>query len=84
MKYICDVCGYEYDETVGDPEQGIQPGTKWEDIPNDFLCPICSVGKDDFSKVQKNVLQVEIKNILTISLWVDIILSLTAKKRKSL
>jgi Rubredoxin len=50
MKYICDVCGYEYDETVGEPEHGIQPETKWEDIPDDFLCPLCSVGKDDFSK----------------------------------
>jgi Rubredoxin len=51
MKYICDVCGYEYDEAVGEPEYGIQPETKWEDIPDDFLCPICSVGKDNFSEV---------------------------------
>ena len=51
MKYVCDVCGYEYDEAVGEPEHGIQPGTKWEDIPDDFLCPICGVGKSDFSAV---------------------------------
>ena len=49
-KYICDVCGWEYDEDSGDPEQGITPGTKFEDLPDDFLCPLCGVGKDSFSK----------------------------------
>lgn len=49
MKYICDVCGYVYDEVVGDPDNGIAPGTKWEDIDDDFLCPLCGVGKDQFS-----------------------------------
>lgn len=49
MKYICDVCGYEYDEAVGDPDNGIAPGTKWEDLPEDFVCPLCGVGKDQFS-----------------------------------
>ena len=39
MKYICDVCGWGYDETLGYPEGGIVPGTKWEDIPEDFECP---------------------------------------------
>ena len=47
MKYVCDVCGWEYDETVGDPDNGIAPGTKWEDLPDDF---VCGVGKDEFSK----------------------------------
>ena len=37
MKYVCSVCGYEYDEAVGDPDHGIAPGTKWEDIPGDFV-----------------------------------------------
>ena len=46
MKYICDVCGWEYDEEKGYPEGGIAPGTKWEDLPEDFTCPLCSVGKD--------------------------------------
>ena len=46
---ICDVCGWEYDEEKGYPEGGIAPGTKWEDIPDDFECPLCSVGKDQFS-----------------------------------
>ena len=49
MKYICDVCGWEYDEELGYPEGGIAPGTKWEDLPEDFECPLCIVGKDEFS-----------------------------------
>lgn len=49
-KYVCDVCGYVYDEAAGDPDNGIAPGTKWEDVPEDFLCPLCGVGKDSFSK----------------------------------
>ncbi len=49
MKYVCDVCGYEYDEILGDPDNGIEPGTKWEDLPADFECPLCGVGKDDFT-----------------------------------
>ena len=44
-KYVCSVCGYEYDEAAGDPDNGIAPGTKWEDIPEDFTCPLCGVGK---------------------------------------
>ncbi len=52
MKYVCDVCGWEYDEEEGYPEGGIAPGTnKWEDVPEDFECPLCSVGKDQFSEV---------------------------------
>lgn len=50
MKYVCDVCGWEYDEEKGYPEGGIAPGTKWEDVPDDFECPLCSVGKDQFSE----------------------------------
>ena len=52
MKYVCDVCGWEYDEEVGAPDHGIAPGTKWEDVPEDFECPLCSVGKDEFSEAQ--------------------------------
>lgn len=47
-KYVCDVCGWEYDEATGDPEHGIAPGTKFEDLPEDFVCPLCGVGKDSF------------------------------------
>lgn len=51
MKYVCDVCGWIYDETVGDADLGIAPGTKFEELPEDFLCPLCSVGKDFFSEM---------------------------------
>ena len=49
-KYVCDVCGWVYDEEKGYPEKNIAPGTKFQDLPEDFLCPLCGVGKDDFSK----------------------------------
>ena len=48
-RILCDLCGWEYDEEAGYPEGGIAPGTKWEDVPEDFECPMCSVGKDQFS-----------------------------------
>ncbi|MBQ2802632.1 MAG: rubredoxin, partial [Lachnospiraceae bacterium] len=48
--YVCDVCGYVYNEEAGDPENGIAPGTKWEDVPDDWLCPLCFVGKENFSE----------------------------------
>ena len=47
MKYVCP-CGYVYDETLGDPDHGIAPGTKWEDVPEDFECPVCGLAKDMF------------------------------------
>lgn len=47
-KYVCSVCGYVYDEEKGDPDKGIAPGTKFEDLPDDFECPLCGVGKDLF------------------------------------
>ena len=50
-KYQCSVCGYIYDEEKGLPDQGIAPGTKWEDIPDDFVCPECGVGKDMFEEM---------------------------------
>lgn len=52
-KYVCDVCGWEYDEEKGDPENGIAPGTKFEDLPEDFECPLCGVGKDSFSEAEE-------------------------------
>ena len=51
MKYVCEVCDWIYDEVTGVPEEGIEPGTRWADVPEDFLCPLCSVGKDQFSEV---------------------------------
>ena len=50
MKYMCEVCGWTYDEELGDPENGIAPGTKFEDLPEDFTCPLCGVGKENFSQ----------------------------------
>ena len=47
-KYVCTVCGYVYDPEVGDPDAGIAPGTALEDLPDDFVCRVCGVGKDMF------------------------------------
>ncbi|MBF0478428.1 MAG: rubredoxin [Candidatus Omnitrophica bacterium] len=47
-KYECTVCGYIYDPAIGDPDHGIKPGTAFENIPNDWVCPDCGVGKSDF------------------------------------
>ena len=48
MKYECP-CGYIYDPEVGDPDSGIAPGTAFEDIPEDWVCPVCGLGKDAFT-----------------------------------
>lgn len=52
MKYVCDICGWEYDEEKGYLEEGIAPGTKFSDIPEDFVCPLCGAGKEEFSKAE--------------------------------
>ena len=49
MKHVCEVCCSVYDEAEGYPEGGIAPGTKFEDLPEDFECPLCGVGKDQFA-----------------------------------
>lgn len=49
-KYECP-CGYVYDEELGDPDNGIAPGTKWEDVPEDWVCPVCSLPKDAFTEI---------------------------------
>ena len=49
-KYVCTVCGYVYDEAVGDPDNGIAPGTAWEDVADGFVCPVCGVGKEFFKR----------------------------------
>jgi rubredoxin len=49
-KYVCSVCGYVYDEAKGIPEAGIVPGTRWEDLPGDWVCPICGATKAEFEK----------------------------------
>ena len=49
-KYVCDVCGYVYDPEKGDPDNGIEPGAPFENLPDDWVCPVCGAGKDQFSK----------------------------------
>ena len=49
-KFTCDLCGWIYDEKQGAPEHGIAPGTSFSDLPDDFTCPLCGAGKEDFSK----------------------------------
>lgn len=51
-KYICTVCNYVYDPAVGDPDGGIEAGTAFEDIPDDWVCPECGVEKDMFEPVE--------------------------------
>jgi rubredoxin len=50
-KYKCSVCGYVYDPVKGDPDGGIKPGTKFEDIPDGWVCPVCGASKDEFEKM---------------------------------
>jgi len=47
----CRICGFIYDESEGLPDEGIAPGTRWEDVPEDWECPECGVGKDEFDMV---------------------------------
>jgi len=50
-KYKCTVCGYIYDPELGDPDSGVAPGTPFEEIPDDWLCPVCGVGKSEFERI---------------------------------
>ena len=49
-KYVCEICGWEYDEAEGCPEMNIAPGTKFEDLPEDFECLLCGVDKSNFAE----------------------------------
>ena len=49
QKYVCDVCGYVYNPELGDPDNGVNPATAFADVPEDWICPECGVGKDSFS-----------------------------------
>jgi rubredoxin len=51
-KYECTVCGYVYDPQVGDPDSGVAPGTPFEELPADWVCPVCVAAKSDFEKVE--------------------------------
>lgn len=50
-KYECTLCGYIYDPAEGDPDNGVEAGTSFNDLPADWECPLCGAGKDDFEKV---------------------------------
>ena len=50
MRYVCDLCGYVYDEDEGEIDNGIEPDTAWEDLPEDYECPLCGAGKEQFSQ----------------------------------
>lgn len=50
-KYICIPCGYIYNPAVGDPDEDVEPGTAFEDLPEDWICPVCGEGKDKFAEV---------------------------------
>ncbi|MGL4283105.1 rubredoxin [Eubacterium aggregans] len=52
QKYVCDVCGYIYDPEVGDPTNGVPAGTAWENVPEDWECSDCGVGKESFEPVE--------------------------------
>ncbi|MFT7244748.1 MAG: rubredoxin [Candidatus Azotimanducaceae bacterium] len=51
-KWQCIVCGFIYDEALGLPEEGLAPGTLWNDIPDDWCCPECGVSKEDFEMAE--------------------------------
>ena len=51
-KFECVLCGYVYDPEIGDPEADIEPGTPFEELPEDFVCPLCGAGKDEFEIVE--------------------------------
>jgi rubredoxin len=51
MKYRCTICGYIYDPEVGDPDNGVDPGTTFEDVPEDWVCPLWGASKDDFEPI---------------------------------
>jgi rubredoxin len=48
--YVCGLCGYVYNPAEGDPDNGIDPGTSFADLPGDWVCPVCGAGKEDFEK----------------------------------
>ena len=51
-KYKCIMCGYIYDPAVGDPDNGVKPGTSFENLPADWVCPECGAGKDEFEPIE--------------------------------
>lgn len=58
-RFSCTVCGYVYDESIGIPDRGIMPGTRWEDLPEDWVCPICGAAKAEFEEQGESVTAAE-------------------------
>lgn len=54
MNYICQLCGYVYNPAKGDPENSIEPETEFEELPEDWTCPLCAAGKEDFEATEEN------------------------------
>lgn len=52
-KYLGPICGYIYDPEKGDPDNGVEPGTEFEDMPEEWTCPVCGVGKDQFEEIEE-------------------------------
>ena len=53
MKYVCTLCGYVYDEALGDKDEDIEPGTEWKELPEDFVCPLCGADKSMFEESEE-------------------------------
>ena len=70
-KYVCSVCGFVYDEAKGIPEAGIAPGTRWEDLPEDWVCPICGATKAEFEKQGESAAPAEKKSKPVIDVSTD-------------
>ncbi len=56
MNYVCDLCGYIYNPELGDAENGIEAGTDFDDIPADWVCPLCGASKEDFEQIEADEL----------------------------
>ncbi|MFA9398259.1 MAG: rubredoxin [Clostridiaceae bacterium] len=52
-KFLCPACGYIYDPEAGDPDNGVEPGTSFKDVPEDWVCPLCGLAKEDFEKIEE-------------------------------
>lgn len=64
QKWQCTSCGYIYDPNVGDPDGGVPPGTTFEDLPDDWVCPVCGVPKDMFEPLEEQSQKTSAKNTL--------------------
>ena len=64
--YECSICGYKYDPSTGDPEHGIKPGIPFEELPDDWTCPICMAGKDMFTQLESTDAQPPADNLASV------------------